>query len=281
MDVAREHVTIASRPSYQSRCGGIACRASSRNSAANAATSARSWASMKRRSTDRMAVEQDQQDAEGAGGRAGTGGGWTTDLAVGGSNPSRRARSPRSAAWGCLLTSSSWSPPTVRSCCVPIVPMSHAEWVAGSLGRWWIESTFDTLKTSLAWNATAAAPCPEWWSGVAQRLALGVAIWWNWEAGTPGKRSLVAYDHWDLIHLLADQLGEVEGVTRVDMPGRPSLLLFEVRRRGRGRCWWSGSSATLPRGGRAAGGVRLAVAWARRRCGDALRRRRRLLLAGR
>jgi hypothetical protein len=53
MDVAREHVTIASRPSYQSRCGGIACRASSRNSAANAATSARSWASMKRRSTDR------------------------------------------------------------------------------------------------------------------------------------------------------------------------------------------------------------------------------------
>jgi hypothetical protein len=36
---------------------------------------------------------------------------------------------------------------------------------------------------------------------------------------------LVAYDHWDLIHLLADQLGAVEGVTRVDMPGRPSLLL--------------------------------------------------------
>jgi hypothetical protein len=29
----------------------------------------------------------------------------------------------------------------------------------------------------------------------------------------------------DLIHLLADQLGEVEGVTRVDVPGRPSLLL--------------------------------------------------------
>ena len=31
-----------------------------------------------------------------------------------------------------------------------------------------------------------------------------------------------------------DQLGEVEGATRVDLPGRPSPLLFEVRRRGPG-----------------------------------------------
>jgi hypothetical protein len=94
----------------------------------------------------------------------------------------------------------------------------------------------------LAWNATAAAPCPEWWSGVAQRLALAAAIWWNWETGAPDKRSLVAYDHWELIHLLADQLGEMESVTRVDVPGRPSLLLFEVRRRGLGRCWCLGAA---------------------------------------
>jgi hypothetical protein len=24
---------------------------------------------------------------------------------------------------------------------------------------------------------------------------LAAAIWWNWEIGTPDKRSLVAYDH--------------------------------------------------------------------------------------
>jgi hypothetical protein len=30
---------------------------------------------------------------------------------------------------------------------------------------------------------------------------------------------LVAYDYWDPIHLLADQVGEMEGVTRVDMRG--------------------------------------------------------------
>jgi hypothetical protein len=37
----------------------------------------------------------------------------------------------------------------------------------GSLGRWrqWIESTFDTLKDQLGWNAMAAGPWLGWWSG--------------------------------------------------------------------------------------------------------------------
>jgi hypothetical protein len=34
--------------------------------------------------------------------------------------------------------------------------------------------------------------------------------------------------------LLADQLAGVDGVTRLEVPGRPGLLLFDVRRRGRG-----------------------------------------------
>jgi hypothetical protein len=68
----------------------------------------------------------------------------------------------------------------------------------GSLGRWrqWIESTFDTLKDQLGLERHRGRTLVGVYVRVAQRLlALAAAIWWNWEIGTPDKRSLVAYDH--------------------------------------------------------------------------------------
>jgi Transposase DDE domain len=68
----------------------------------------------------------------------------------------------------------------------------------GSLGRWrqWIESTFDTLKDQLSLERHRGRTLAGVVVRVAQRLlALAAAIWWNWELGTPDKRSLVAYDH--------------------------------------------------------------------------------------
>jgi hypothetical protein len=68
----------------------------------------------------------------------------------------------------------------------------------GSLGRWrqWIESTFDTLKDQLGLEHHQGRTLVGVYVRVAQRLlALAAAIWWNWEIGTPDKRSLVAYDH--------------------------------------------------------------------------------------
>jgi hypothetical protein len=55
--------------------------------------------------------------------------------------------------------------------------------------RRWIESTFDTLKTGSAENATVGRTLPGVVVRVAQRLALAAAIWWNWEIGAPDKRS--------------------------------------------------------------------------------------------
>jgi hypothetical protein len=197
---------------------------------------------------------------------------------------------PQVSGLGCLLTSSSWSPRTTRSCWVPIVPMSHAEWVAGSLAP--VDREHLRHPQRPAWPGTPRRPHPTRSGGPGRatpRFGRGDLV--GLEIGAPDKRSLVASDHWDLIHLLADQLGEMEGVTRVDIPGRPSLLLFEVRRRGRGRCWWSGTSATPSTGERAAGGVRLAVTGGtgnrRRRAGPGAAAAtpsvalRRLLLVGR
>jgi hypothetical protein len=68
-----------------------------------------------------------------------------------------------------------------------------------------------------------------------------------------GKFPLLGYEGTELrrrnpsaeaFSLLAERLAGVDGVTRVQVPGRPSLMVFEVRRRGRDRCWWCGSSAT-------------------------------------
>ena len=75
-----------------------------------------------------------------------------------------------------------------------------------------------------------------------------------------GKLVLMDYDGRELRHrhpsaatfaLLAERVAgvEVDGVTRLEVPERPNLLAFEVRRPGGGRCWWCGSSAT-PSAGR-------------------------------
>jgi hypothetical protein len=52
--------------------------------------------------------------------------------------------------------------------------------------------------------------------------------------GYQGGELTVRHPSADTFALLADRLAGVEGVTRVAVPGRPSLRLFEVERRGRG-----------------------------------------------
>ncbi len=68
----------------------------------------------------------------------------------------------------------------------------------GSLGglRQWVESVFDTLKGQLSLEGHGGRTAGGVFARVAQRLlALAAAVWWNWEAGEPVKRSLVACDH--------------------------------------------------------------------------------------
>lgn len=68
----------------------------------------------------------------------------------------------------------------------------------GSLGpvRQWIESIIDTLKGQLSLEEHGARTPAGVMARVAQRLlALGAAVWWNWQISAPEKRSLVAYDH--------------------------------------------------------------------------------------
>lgn len=67
----------------------------------------------------------------------------------------------------------------------------------GSLGavRQWIEAIFDQLKDQLSLERHGAHGMDGLWARICQRLlALGAAVWHNWEIGEPG-RSLVAYDH--------------------------------------------------------------------------------------
>jgi hypothetical protein len=68
----------------------------------------------------------------------------------------------------------------------------------GNLGgvRQWIEAIFDTLKDQLGLERHRAHTIHGLWTRIAQRLAaLAAAVWFNWQLGTPVKRSLVAYDH--------------------------------------------------------------------------------------
>jgi hypothetical protein len=68
----------------------------------------------------------------------------------------------------------------------------------GHLGgvRQWIEAIFDTLKDQLGLEHHRAHTIQGVWIRVAQRLlALAAGVWFNWQLGTPIKRSLVAYDH--------------------------------------------------------------------------------------
>ena len=85
-----------------------------------------------------------------------------------------------------------------------------------------------------------------------------------------GKLVLMDYEGTELRHrypsaetfaLLADQLAGVDSVTRLEVPERPSVFLFEVHRSGRATAPGRLEPARLlPRGGRAANRVRLAVA---------------------
>ena len=68
-----------------------------------------------------------------------------------------------------------------------------------------------------------------------------------------GKLALMDYEGTELAHrhpsadafaLVAGQLTGVDSVVRIELPGRPDRYLFEVRRPGRGPCWWYGSCAT-------------------------------------
>ena len=68
----------------------------------------------------------------------------------------------------------------------------------GSLGgiRQWIESVNDTLKGQLGLERHGARTPHGVFTRIAQRLlALAAAIWHNWAAGAPHKRSLTSYDH--------------------------------------------------------------------------------------
>jgi len=68
----------------------------------------------------------------------------------------------------------------------------------GNLGgvRQWIEAIIDTLKDQLSLEGHGAHTIQGVWIRVAQRLlALATAVWFNWQLGSPIKRSLVAYDH--------------------------------------------------------------------------------------
>src|SRR5262249_47160809 len=91
----------------------------------------------------------------------------------------------------------------------------------GSLGevRQWIESIIDTLKGQLSLEEHGGRTPAGVMARVAQRLlALGAAVWWNWQIGAPEKRSLVAYGHW-----VAEQ---PFGISHLGAP--PGLALFDA-----------------------------------------------------
>ena len=89
---------------------------------------------------------------------------------------------------------------TVAELAVVLVRPDRADEPArfGNLGgvRQWIEAIIDTLKDQLSLEGHGAHTIQGLWIRVAQRLlALATAVWFNWQLGTPVKRSLVAYDH--------------------------------------------------------------------------------------
>jgi len=68
----------------------------------------------------------------------------------------------------------------------------------GSIGwiRQWIESVNDTLKGQLDLERHGGRTAAGVYARIAQRLlAMAAAIWHNWAAAEPIKRSLTAYDH--------------------------------------------------------------------------------------
>jgi hypothetical protein len=68
----------------------------------------------------------------------------------------------------------------------------------GSIGwiRQWIESVNDTLKGQLDLERHGGRTAAGVYTRIAQRLlAMAAAIWHNWAAGAPAKRSLISYDN--------------------------------------------------------------------------------------
>ena len=68
----------------------------------------------------------------------------------------------------------------------------------GSIGwiRQWIESVNDTLKVQLDLEQHGGRTTEGLYARIAQRLlAMGAAIWHNWAAGAPAKRSLTTFDN--------------------------------------------------------------------------------------
>jgi hypothetical protein len=68
----------------------------------------------------------------------------------------------------------------------------------GSIGRirQWIESVNDTLKGQLDLEQHGGRTTAGLYARIAQRLpAMGAAIWHNWAAAAPAKRSLITFDN--------------------------------------------------------------------------------------
>jgi hypothetical protein len=62
--------------------------------------------------------------------------------------------------------------------------------------RQWIESVNDTLKGQLDLERHGGRTTEGVYARIAQRmLAMAAAIWHNWAAGAPVKRSLITYDN--------------------------------------------------------------------------------------
>jgi hypothetical protein len=104
-----------------------------------------------------------------------------TDLAVGGLNPSRRARSLRSAAWAVADFEQLVA---AHGAVLPRPGRADEPRRVGSLGRWrrWIESTFDPLKGQLGLERHGGRTLPGVVVWVAQRLA------WPRRSGGTGRR---------------------------------------------------------------------------------------------
>jgi hypothetical protein len=68
----------------------------------------------------------------------------------------------------------------------------------GSIGwiRQWIESVNDTLKGQLDLERHGGRTAEGVYARIAQRLlAMATAIWHDWQAAEPIRRSLIAYNH--------------------------------------------------------------------------------------
>jgi hypothetical protein len=86
------------------------------------------------------------------------------------------------------------------------------------------------VRRTACWNLAPEIP------GYEDRLSVMDLLFGKFPLlGYQGTELRVRHPPADTFALLADRLAGVEGVTRVEVPGRPGLRLFQVDRRGRGR----------------------------------------------